>query len=153
MRRIPTALVISLTSALAPLVPPVDARGATPAVPIAAPVSAADVRAYQAQQRHLARERVTTHRLTLVAQSRGVSVSQLRTAWQHVAVCEVGGNWAMTGPTYSGIGFLNTVWAAFGGRQYAPLAGRATRDQQILIAMRVTGGWVPDQNGCSTSGW
>lgn len=92
-------------------------------------------------------------RLVLTARSAGVSVERLRQEWQSVAVCEVGGRWSMTGPTYSGIGFLNATWAAFGGRQYAPLAGQATRDQQILVAMRVTGGWVPDQNGCSPTGW
>ena len=82
-----------------------------------------------------------------------VGVSQLRQMWQRVAVCEVGGNWSMTGPMYSGIGFLNSTWSHYGGTRYAPLAGLATRDEQILIGMRVTGGYVPDQYGCSPVGW
>ncbi len=82
-----------------------------------------------------------------------VSVDQLRTMWQRVAVCEVAGNWSMVGPVYSGIGFLNSTWAHYGGTRYAPIAGLATRDEQILIGMQVTGGYVPDQYGCSPIGW
>ncbi len=95
----------------------------------------------------------TTARLVVTAHQAGLRLGQLRQEWQNVAVCEVGGRWSMTGPVYSGIGFLNATWSAFGGRRFAPLAGQATRDEQILIGMRVTGGWVPDQEGCSTTGW
>ncbi len=87
------------------------------------------------------------------ARVRGISLVHLRSEWQRVAVCEVGGNWAMVGPSYSGIGFLNTTWRQFGGLLYAPYAGQATRDQQIFIGMRVTQGWIPDQYGCSPTGW
>jgi len=59
----------------------------------------------------------------------------------------------MTGPRCSGIGFLNSTWYQYGGTRFAPLAGQASVDQQILIGMRVTGGWVPDQYGCSRNGW
>jgi Transglycosylase-like domain len=83
------------------------------------------------------------------ARSIGVSVARLRSMWRHVAACEVGGRWSMVGPAYSGIGFANSTWLTFGGSRFAPVAGRATPDQQIDIAMRVTGGWVPDQYGCS----
>jgi hypothetical protein len=83
----------------------------------------------------------------------GVSVPHLLAQWQRVAICEVNGNWSMTGPVYSGIGFSNATWFEFGGARFAPLAGEATRDQQILIGMRVTHGWVPDQTGCSPTGW
>ena len=93
------------------------------------------------------------HALTADATSRGVSIARLRSEWQHVAVCEVGGDWAMVGPVYSGIGFLNSTWLAYGGRRFAPVAGRASRDQQIIIGMRVTRGWVPDQYGCTPGGW
>src|ERR1700692_3475051 len=58
--------------------------------------------------------------LVVEARSSGFTVGQLRHEWQQVANCEVGGNWSMTGPVYSGIGFLNGTWSAFGGRQYAP---------------------------------
>lgn len=58
--------------------------------------------------------------------------------WDRMAACETGGNWAMTGPRYSGgVGFANTTWVAYGGREFAPDAGHATRDQQIVVANRV----------------
>lgn len=91
--------------------------------------------------------------LDLVAADQGLSPQRLRAEWQRVAFCEVAGNWSMVGPVYSGIGFLNATWDRFGGREFAPLAGQATRDQQILVGMRVTHGWVPDQDGCSPVGW
>ena len=102
------------------------------------------------------------HRLTGDAASRalgvealvrGVPLGFLLAQWQRVAICEVDGNWSMTGPVYSGIGFSNVTWYQYGGARYAPLAGEATRDQQILIGMRVTHGSVPDQDGCSPDGW
>jgi hypothetical protein len=91
--------------------------------------------------------------LNAEAQGHGVSVPILLAQWQRVAICEVDGNWSMTGPVYSGIGFSNATWHQFGGARFAPLAGEATREQQILIGMRVTHGWVPDQRGCSPTGW
>lgn len=56
----------------------------------------------------------------------------------------------MQGPVYSGIGFLNSTWDAYGGQQYAPNAGEATPDEQILIGMKIDGGYVPDQDGCAS---
>lgn len=58
----------------------------------------------------------------------------------------------MQGSVYSGIGFLASTWAEYGGLAYAPDAGDATEDEQITIGMRVTGGWVPDQGGVC-HGW
>jgi len=80
----------------------------------------------------------------------GAAVSaSLRQQWQRVADCEEGGRWDVQGPLYSGIGFLNQTWDDFGGLVFAPNAGMATPDEQIIVGMRVTGGWVPDQNGCA----
>jgi hypothetical protein len=93
------------------------------------------------------------HALVVDASAIRVSVPVLRARWQHVAICEVNGNWSMTGPVFSGIGFLNTTWSQYGGRRFAPVAGEATVDQQILIGMRVTHGYIPDQDGCSPVGW
>jgi hypothetical protein len=89
----------------------------------------------------------------VVASSVRLNIDELREKWQQVAICEVSGNWAMVGPTYSGIGFANGTWSQYGGHQFAPVAGEATRDQQILVGMRVTHGQIPDQNGCSPYGW
>lgn len=84
---------------------------------------------------------------------RGETIRSLLAKWQRVAVCEVNGNWSMTGPVYSGIGFSNATWVQYGGGRFAPLAGEATRDQQILVGMKVTRGHIPDQEGCDPGGW
>lgn len=58
--------------------------------------------------------------------------------WDGIATCETNGNWRMQGPRFSGgVGFYNGTWNAFGGRQFAPNAGLATREQQIVVAERV----------------
>jgi hypothetical protein len=58
--------------------------------------------------------------------------------WDAIARCETGGNWRMQGSRFSGgVGFANTTWNSFGGRQFAPNAGMATREQQIVVAERV----------------
>ncbi len=109
---------------------------------IAHPPSPAVVRARSLRRAvvHLAAQRRTT-------------LGGLLDQWQRVAVCEVNGNWHMVGPVYSGIGFLNSTWAQYGGYRFAPVAGRAGRLAQVLVGMRVTGGWVPDQYGCQPGGW
>ena len=56
-------------------------------------------------------------------------------AWDRVAYCEERGDWTVVGRNYSGgLGFANSTWNAWGGQQYAPYAGQATRQQQILVA-------------------
>src|SRR6516165_10358339 len=56
--------------------------------------------------------------------------------WDAVAGCESGGNWAInTGNGYQGgLQFSPGTWASHGGRDFAPAANMATRDQQIAIA-------------------
>ncbi|HZP27818.1 MAG TPA: transglycosylase family protein [Acidimicrobiia bacterium] len=67
--------------------------------------------------------------------------------WDRIAQCETGGNWGFVGPEFSGgLGFFNGTWDAFGGRKYAPNAGLATREQQILVAMEI-------QRKVGLSGW
>jgi uncharacterized protein YabE (DUF348 family) len=67
--------------------------------------------------------------------------------WDRIAYCETGGNWGMQGPLYSGgLGFYNGTWDTFGGRDFAPNAGLATREEQIVVAERIRagvgiGGW------------
>jgi hypothetical protein len=143
VRRILFALLIALVTPLVLLTPPASAAAIAKPAKVAKPVI---------QPAHLTVNPVT-HALLVAAVSVGVSVRELRAEWQHVAICEVSGNWSMTGPLYSGIGFLNTTWDEYGGARYAPLAGEASVVQQIIIAMRVTHGLVPDQNGCSPGGW
>ena len=60
-------------------------------------------------------------------------------AWDALAQCESGGNWAInTGNGYyGGLQFSSGTWLAYGGGQYAPTANLASREQQIAIATKV----------------
>jgi uncharacterized protein YabE (DUF348 family) len=60
-------------------------------------------------------------------------------AWDRIAQCESGGNWAInTGNGYyGGLQFDTHTWNAYGGSQYASLPSSATREQQIAIATKV----------------
>lgn len=84
------------------------------------------------------------------AQARQASAAQAPSAgdggvWDQLAQCETGGRWATSSvPGYSGgLGFANSSWAAYGGQQYAPTAGQASREQQIAVAERIraSAGW------------
>lgn len=70
--------------------------------------------------------------------------------WDRLAQCETGGNWSMHGSSFSGgLGFYNGTWSAFGGREFAPNAGLATREQQIIVAMRVRARYGYTGWGCA----
>lgn len=60
-------------------------------------------------------------------------------AWDRLAQCESGGNWAInTGNGYyGGLQFDAQTWRAYGGTQYAPLPHQATREQQIAVATKM----------------
>lgn len=74
-------------------------------------------------------------------------------AWDRVANCETGGNWAMEGPVYSGaLGISNHNWWAYGGGEFASNAGLASPSEQIIVAERIQSS-PPDQWGCSAAGW
>lgn len=59
-------------------------------------------------------------------------------AWDRIAECESGGNWAAnTGNGYyGGLQFGHQTWAAYGGTKYAENAHQASKAQQIAIAER-----------------
>ena len=65
--------------------------------------------------------------------------------WDALAQCESNGNWSInTGNGFSGgLQFHPQTWQAYGGGQYSPTAGAATREQQIVIAQKVQAaqGW------------
>ncbi|WP_080796057.1 resuscitation-promoting factor Rpf1 domain-containing protein [Corynebacterium pacaense] len=62
--------------------------------------------------------------------------------WDRLAACESGGNWGInTGNGYhGGVQFSASTWAAYGGREFAPTANLATREQQIAVAERTLAG-------------
>lgn len=149
MRRFLFAMLVSLALPVALLTQPTltTPAGAVGRVKAAPPPPRPTVR-HAAVIAH-----VEARAITADARARRVTVVALRSEWQHVAICEVGGNWRMVGPVYSGIGFRNDTWNAYGGPEFAPLAGEASEDAQIVVGMRVTRNWVPDQNGCDPGGW
>ncbi|MFI1829420.1 transglycosylase family protein [Streptomyces sp. NPDC020412] len=65
--------------------------------------------------------------------------------WEKVAACESTNNWKInTGNGYyGGLQFTQSTWDAYGGREYAPRADLASKDQQIAIAERVLKGQGP----------
>ena len=71
--------------------------------------------------------------------------------WQPLAVCEQAGDWTVQGARFSGgLGFANTTWDAFGGREFAPNAGLASPYQQTIIATRVRDAVGPSAwDGCA----
>jgi hypothetical protein len=60
------------------------------------------------------------------------------TAWDRIAACESGGNWAInTGNSYFGGLQMNMAfWHAHGGDAYASRPDLASREQQIVVAER-----------------
>jgi hypothetical protein len=70
-------------------------------------------------------------------------------AWNKVAWCETHGDWDMHGAIFSGaLGISNVVWNEYGGTEFAPHAGLATPQEQMVVAIRINGAYVPDQHGC-----
>jgi resuscitation-promoting factor RpfB len=58
--------------------------------------------------------------------------------WDKMAECETGGNWSAGGQTYQGgLGIFWKTWNSYGGRDYAPTAGQATKLEQIIVAERI----------------
>jgi hypothetical protein len=73
--------------------------------------------------------------------------------WDGVAQCETASNWHMQGSKFSGgLGFYNGTWSGFGGREFAPNAGMATREQQIVVAERVYARYGLSGWGCRAYG-
>jgi uncharacterized protein YabE (DUF348 family) len=69
--------------------------------------------------------------------------------WDQLAQCESGGRWSTVDPNPNGydggLGIARSTWRAYGGTEYAPNAGLATREQQIIVGMRIYHdlGWDP----------
>jgi resuscitation-promoting factor RpfA len=63
-------------------------------------------------------------------------------AWDKLAQCESGGRWDInTGNGFhGGLQFTPSTWRAFGGKEFAPVAYKASREQQIVVAERVLAG-------------
>lgn len=63
--------------------------------------------------------------------------------WDRVAQCESGQQWGHGNVTNSvgtfsgGLMIMNSAWRQFGGQEFAPTAGQASRGQQIIVAERI----------------
>ncbi len=66
--------------------------------------------------------------------------------WDRIADCETGGNWGRVSRFGGGLGMYVGSWATYGGAEFGENPGNATRDQQILVANRLStqGWWMPD---------
>jgi hypothetical protein len=69
--------------------------------------------------------------------------------WDELAQCESGGRWdtvdSQPNGYDGGLGIYRGTWRAYGGTEFAPNAGLATREQQIIVGMRIYAdlGWDP----------
>lgn len=74
--------------------------------------------------------------------------------WDQLAACESGGRWGTIDANPNGydggLGIHTKTWLGWGGAEFAPRAGYATREEQITVAMRIYAdlGWDPW--GCAT---
>ncbi len=63
--------------------------------------------------------------------------------WDAVAHCESGGQWGhgqvtnSVGTFSGGLMIMNSAWRQFGGTEFAPTAGQASRGEQIIVAERI----------------
>ncbi len=69
--------------------------------------------------------------------------------WDELAQCESGGRWDTVDSGADGydggLGIYRGTWRAFGGTEFAPNAGLATREEQIIVGQRIYDklGWDP----------
>jgi uncharacterized protein YabE (DUF348 family) len=75
--------------------------------------------------------------------------------WDELAQCESGGRWDTVDPNPNGydggLGIYRGTWRAFGGTEFAPNAGLATREQQITVAERIYSKLGFDPWGCANN--
>lgn len=58
--------------------------------------------------------------------------------WDKVAQCETEGDWKNAGRWSGGLGIYVDTWVGYGGLQFAPSPPQATREEQIVIANRIS---------------
>lgn len=57
--------------------------------------------------------------------------------WDKVAQCETASNWQDGGKWAGGLGIYQGTWENFGGEEFAPTPGKATKEEQIIVANRI----------------
>lgn len=58
--------------------------------------------------------------------------------WEAVASCESRNNWRDGGRYAGGLGIAITTWRGYGGYMFAKSPDRATKEQQIIVANRIS---------------
>ncbi len=75
--------------------------------------------------------------------------------WDELAQCESGGRWDTVDSNANGfdggLGIARSTWRAFGGTEFAPNAGLATREEQIIVAERIYAKYGFDSWGCANN--
>ncbi|MFN8028327.1 MAG: ubiquitin-like domain-containing protein [Acidimicrobiia bacterium] len=75
--------------------------------------------------------------------------------WDELARCESGGRWDTIDSNPDGydggLGIYVGTWRAFGGLEFAPRAGYATREEQIIVGMRIHDALGWDPWGCANN--
>jgi hypothetical protein len=62
----------------------------------------------------------------------------LDTYWDRMAKCETGGNWKDKGKWSGGLGIYTQTWRGFGGTEFASKPEKATKEEQIIVANRIS---------------
>ena len=57
--------------------------------------------------------------------------------WEKVAQCETASDWQNGGKWGGGLGIYQGTWENFGGEEFAPSPGKATKEEQIIVANRI----------------
>ena len=78
---------------------------------------------------------------TVAVVSAPADAAPLRT-WKRLAQCESSGRWHInTGNGYyGGLQISRSTWAGYGGKKFAPMPSRATKQEQIKVAERIKRG-------------
>lgn len=58
--------------------------------------------------------------------------------WEAVSWCETNHHWNDRGYFSGGLGMAQSVWVGWGGREFAPVPWKATKEEQIIVANRVS---------------
>lgn len=66
--------------------------------------------------------------------------------WDVLAKCETGGDWENGGYYAGGLGIAQSTWKGYGGWQFAKSPAKATKAEQITIALRIAvEGWMTNE--------
>lgn len=58
--------------------------------------------------------------------------------WDDVAQCETNRNWKDKGNFAGGLGIALSTWGGYGGYEFAKTPDRATKEEQIIVAHRIS---------------